>query len=31
MITHNRAIAQSADRVLHVSDGQLMDLGRCRE
>ena len=30
MITHNRAIAQSADRVLHVSDGQLMDLGRCR-
>lgn len=31
MITHNRAIAQSADRVLHVSDGQLIDLGRCRE
>ena len=31
MITHNRAIAQSADRVLHVSDGQLMDLGRCQE
>lgn len=31
MISHNRAIAQSADRVLHVSDGQLMDLGRCRE
>lgn len=31
MITHNRVIAQSADRVLHVSDGQLMDLGRCRE
>lgn len=31
MITHNRAIAQSADRVLHVSDGQLMDLGRSRE
>ena len=31
MITHNRAIAQNADRVLHVSDGQLMDLGRCRE
>lgn len=31
MITHNRATAQSADRVLHVSDGQLMDLGRCRE
>lgn len=31
MISHNRAIAQSADRVLHVSDGQLMDMGRCRE
>ena len=31
MITHNRAIAQSADRVLHVSDGCLTDLGRCRE
>ena len=31
MITHNRAIAQSADRVLHVADGCLTDLGRCRE
>ena len=31
MITHNRSIAQTADRVLHVSDGVLADLGRCRE
>jgi len=31
MITHNRSIAQSADRILHVSDGVLTDLGRCRE
>lgn len=31
MITHNRSIAQSADRVLYVSDGCLTDLGRCRE
>lgn len=31
MITHNRAIAQTADRVLQVSDGELMDLGRCHE
>ncbi len=31
MITHNRRIAQSADRVLQVSDGVLTDLGRCRE
>lgn len=30
MITHNRAIAQSADRVLQVSDGVLTDFGRCR-
>ena len=29
MITHNRAIAQSAERVLRVSDGVLTDLGRC--
>lgn len=28
MITHNRSIAQSADRVLQVSDGILTDLGR---
>ena len=31
MITHNRGIAQSADRILQVSDGVLTDLGRCRE
>ncbi len=31
MITHNRSIAQTADRVLQVSDGVLADLGRCRE
>lgn len=31
MITHNRAIAQTADRVLSVSDGVLTDLGRCSE
>ncbi len=31
MITHNRAISQSADRVLQVSDGILTDFGRCRE
>ena len=29
MITHNRSIAQTADRVLQVSDGVLTDLGRC--
>jgi putative ABC transport system ATP-binding protein len=29
MITHNRSIAQSADRVLQVSDGILTDFGRC--
>ncbi len=27
MITHNRSIAAAADRVLHVSDGVLTDLG----
>ena len=27
MITHNRSIAASVDRVLHVSDGILTDLG----
>lgn len=27
MITHNRSIAQTADRVLQVSDGNLTDLG----
>lgn len=31
MITHNRSIAQTADRVLQVSDGVLTDLGRCGE
>ena len=31
MITHNRSIAQTADRVLQVSDGILTDLGRCSE
>lgn len=31
MITHNRSIAQTADRVLQVSDGVLADLGRCDE
>ncbi len=31
MITHSRGIAQTADRVLRVSDGVLTDLGRCRE
>ncbi len=31
MITHNRAIAQTADRVLQVSDGVLTDFGRCAE
>lgn len=28
MITHSRAIAQSADRILEVSDGKLTDFGR---
>ncbi len=31
MITHNRSIAQTADRVLQVSDGVLTDFGGCRE
>lgn len=30
MITHNRSIAQAADRVLEVSDGVLTDFGRYR-
>ena len=29
MNTHNRSIAQTADRVLQVSDGVLTDFGRC--
>ena len=28
MITHNRSIAQIADRVLQVSDGVMADFGR---
>lgn len=31
MITHSRSIAQTADRILQVSDGILTDFGRCRE
>ncbi|GFI16920.1 ABC transporter ATP-binding protein YxdL [Lachnospiraceae bacterium] len=31
MITHNRSIAHTSDRVLQVSDGVLTDLGRCSE
>lgn len=31
MITHSQSIAQTADRVLEVSDGILTDLGRCAE
>lgn len=31
MITHSRGIAQTADRILQVSDGVLTDFGRCRE
>lgn len=31
MITHNRSIAQTADRVLRVSDGVLDDLGRAQD
>jgi putative ABC transport system ATP-binding protein len=31
MITHSRSIAQTADRILQVSDGALTDFGRCRE
>ncbi|MDO4275677.1 MAG: ABC transporter ATP-binding protein [Eubacteriales bacterium] len=29
MITHSRSIAQTADRILQVSDGILTDFGRC--
>lgn len=31
MITHSRSIAQTADRVLNVSDGVLTDLGRAQD
>lgn len=30
MITHSQSIAQTADRILKVSDGILTDFGRCR-
>ena len=30
MITHSRTIAQTADRILQVSDGVVTDFGRCR-
>jgi putative ABC transport system ATP-binding protein len=31
MITHSRSSAQTAERILQVSDGVLTDFGRCRE
>ena len=31
MITHSQSIAQTADRILQVSDGVVTDWGRCRE
>ena len=31
MITHSKSIAQTADRILQVSDGVLTDFGRCAE
>lgn len=31
MITHSHSIAQTADRILEVSDGIVTDFGRCRE
>ncbi|MEE0434942.1 MAG: ABC transporter ATP-binding protein [Peptococcaceae bacterium] len=31
LITHSKSIAQTADRILQVSDGVLTDFGRCRE
>lgn len=30
MITHSQSIAQTADRILNVSDGIVTDFGRCR-
>ncbi len=30
MITHSQSIAQTADRILQVSDGTLTDFGRCK-
>ena len=31
MITHSQSIAQTADRILRVSDGVVTDFGRCKE
>lgn len=31
MITHSRSIAQTADRILQVSDGALTDFGRAQD
>ena len=31
MITHSQSIAQTADRILQVSDGVVKDFGRCQE
>ncbi len=31
MITHSQTIAQTADRILNVSDGIVTDFGRCRQ
>lgn len=31
MITHSRSIAQTADRILQVSDGELTDFGRAQD
>ena len=31
MITHSQNIAQTADRILRVSDGVVTDFGRCKE
>lgn len=31
MITHSKSVAQTADRVLQVTDGTVTDFGRCRE
>lgn len=31
LITHSKSIAQTADRILRVSDGVVTDFGRCRE
>lgn len=31
MITHSQGIAQTADRILQVSDGELTDFGRAQD